>query len=143
MARVCFDDLWYFLFDLVDGGEALEMRASAAAVAEPDLVADKQQAQNALGLHAEILAKVAATPAEARRSDAFKSLRQGLGYTLSVVIAGNPAPGAALMRAWAGSKDPDIQWILKENLKKKRLLRVIAEHPEYIDLLEKAGLPSS
>lgn len=123
IARVRFDDLWYFLFDLVDWGHPLEMRAAAAAVAEPDLLVNRERARGALGLHAEILAKVATAPAEARRTADFKSLRQGLGYTLSVVVAALPETGFALMRAWTGSPDADVRWILRENLKKNRLAK--------------------
>jgi len=28
------------------------------------------------------------------------------------------------MEAWIGSQDPDIRWIMKQNLKKKRLSRM-------------------
>jgi hypothetical protein len=89
-----------------------------------------------LGLHAEILAKVQAASAADRRTWEFRALRQGLGYTLSVVATGVPAAALALLRAWSTSPDPDVRWILRENLKKKRRRGLAQAHPAYADLLE-------
>lgn len=133
MARVRLHDLWYYLFMLGFGGDPLEMRAAAATVAEPDIMEDTEHARAALGLHGEILAKLAAIPSESRRSDAFRALRLGLGYTLSVVVAAIPDKGFALMRAWTSVSDPDVRWILKENLKKNRLLKA---HPAAVAELQ-------
>ena len=62
-----------------------------------------------------------------RRSDAFKTLRQGLGYCWSVATAALPEIGKPLMERWLDSPDPDIRWIMRENLKKNRLVRMDAE----------------
>ena len=72
-------------------------------------------------LHEAILAGL---PALAdRRSDAFRALRQGLGYSLSVVVAATPEAGFALMRCLAASNDRDVRWIVVENLKKGRIAK--------------------
>ncbi len=134
LARVRFPDLWYHLHDWVDGGDFLALRAVAAALAEPDLVADKEIAQAALGLHAEILARVQATPAAARKSPEFRALRQGLGYTLSVVATGVPKETFALLRAWATIPDRDVRYIIRENLQKARLRRFSEQYTEYKSL---------
>ena len=123
MARANFDDLWYYLFDLADVGDALEMRAAAATVAEPKLLTTVEVARSSLALHAEILAKVAAWPAADRRAEGFRALRQGLGYTLSVVVAAAPREGFAYLTATTQVSDPDIRWILRENLGKARLVK--------------------
>ena len=56
--------------------------------------------------------------------DAFKTLRQGLGYCWSVAVAALPEAGKPLMEKWLASADPDIRWIMRENLKKNRLVRM-------------------
>jgi len=48
-------------------------------------------------------------------------LRKALGYTLSVAIAATPEAGLALLVQLSASVDKDIQWIVRENLKKQRL----------------------
>ena len=61
-----------------------------------------------------------------RKTDAFKTLRQGLGYCWSVAVAALPETGEPLMEHWLVSPDPDIRWIMRENLKKDRLQRMDA-----------------
>jgi hypothetical protein len=104
-------------------GEPLELRAVAAALAEPDLMAVPGQALAALQVHEEIAAALSRQSAAARRAEAWRTLRQGLGYTASVVVAGAPAPGFALLRSWWESGDGDLRWVVRENLKKARLTR--------------------
>ena len=108
----------------VADGDWLAMRAVAAGVAEPPLLAGRPLALAALDLHRAILERLV-TGGE-RRSDAFRALRQGLGYSLSVVVAAAPDDGFAYMRELAASSDKDVQWILRENLKKKRLAKPFA-----------------
>jgi hypothetical protein len=97
------------------------MRAVAAGVAEPALLKEKQIARSALELHRKIFAQILAV--RERKSDEFKTLRQALGYSLSVVICGIPQEGFEYMRRLVDSQDVDILWIVKENLKKNRLIK--------------------
>jgi hypothetical protein len=106
-------------------GNWLVMRAVAAGVAEPPLLKDKHTAESAFELHKKIFAKIAV--AKERKSDEFKTLRQGLGYSLSVVVCAVPKEGFEYMRQLAGTQDADILWIVKENLKKNRLLKNFPE----------------
>jgi hypothetical protein len=62
-----------------------------------------------------------------RKDPDFLTLRQGLGYCWSVVVAALPQEGIPLMEKWLANPDTDIRWIMKENLKKKRLARVASE----------------
>lgn len=101
------------------GGSWLEMRAAAAIVAEPALLADKKMAVSALLLHREIVAQLLA--ARDRKSESFRILRQALAYTISVVVAALPGEGRAWLERLQQAPDPDVQWIVRENLKKKRL----------------------
>ena len=70
-----------------------------------------------------VLEHVQSAPVSVRKRKDFYALRQALGYMLSVVTVIAPSQGFALMRECATWNDPDITWILRENLKKKRLAR--------------------
>jgi hypothetical protein len=72
-------------------------------------------------VHYSALAYLRHLPAEARASDPVRVLRQALGYSVSVVVAAAPDAGFPLMQAWAAWGDPDVRWVIRENLKKKRL----------------------
>ncbi len=109
----------------VGKGSFLELRAVAAALAHPPLLGAPSFVRRALALADRILPKVAAAASQSRREEDFRVLRQGLGYSLSVLAAAEPQEGFALMERWAARRDPDVAWILRENMKKKRL----AAHP--------------
>jgi HEAT repeat protein len=102
-------------------GNWLEMRAAAAGLAEPVLLQEEKHILRALAILERIT--IAVENAEERNDD-FKILRQGLGYCWSVVVAALPAQGKGAMERWFSSTDKDVSWIMKENLKKKRLERM-------------------
>lgn len=106
-------------------GSLLEKRAAAAALCEPDLLCERRHAAQALEIHDEITVDV--TETGDRRSADFKVLRKALGYCWSVATVALPEQGKALMEKWLGSDDPDIRWIMRENLRKNRLLRMDRE----------------
>lgn len=99
----------------------LAMRAVAAGIAEPALLRDEQTVEDALGLHKKIFAQMLV--AGERKTAEFRTLRQTLGYSLSVVTCASPKEGFAYMQQIAGSHDADVLWVIKENLKKNRLIR--------------------
>jgi hypothetical protein len=109
----------------ISGGSPLALRAAAAAVAEPPLLVYEETAQRALRLHRRIMERVAGF--EDRRSGEFRTLRQALGYTLSVVVQATPEAGFAFLRGLAATPDPDVRWIVRENLKKSRLVKYFPE----------------
>jgi len=105
-------------------GNWYEKRAAAAALAEPRLLTDLGSAAAVLQLLDEITASmVGATDAS---SEAFKTLRQGLGYCWSVAIAAHPRAGMPHFEKWLSSTDPSVRWIARENLRKNRLIRMDA-----------------
>ena len=104
------------------GGNPLEQRAAAAALCEPRLLRQPEHAAAALKILDGITASVAQLID--RKSEAFKTLRQGLGYCWSVAAAALPDVGKPLMEKWFVDTDPDIRWIMRENLKKNRLVRM-------------------
>jgi len=111
-------------------GNWLEKRAAAAALCEPRLLTRPQLAQRVLHLLDDITSSVAAT--EDRKSEDLKTLRQALGYCWSVAVTALPVQGKAAMEKWLPAADPDVAWIMKENLKKKRLQRI---DPAWVDAL--------
>lgn len=104
-------------------GTALEQRAAAAAVCEPRLLRNAHCARRALAMLDRITKSLSET--RDRRSDDFKTLRKGLGYCWSVAVAALPEAGMPVLRKWLASDDHDVQWIMRQNLKKKRLARVL------------------
>lgn len=103
-------------------GNPLEQRAAAAALCEPRLLGQHRHATQVLHILDRIT--VALLHSQDRKSDEFRALRQGLGYCWSVAVAALPEQGRQAMERWLVSTDPDMRWIMKENLKKNRLLRV-------------------
>jgi hypothetical protein len=106
-------------------GSLLELRAVAAGVAEPALLKNKEVASTALELHKNIFKRV--LKIEARKTEDFRVLKKALGYTLSVVVKASPQPGFIYMAQLVDTQDRDVQWIVKENLKKNRLVKNFPE----------------
>jgi len=104
-------------------GNCWQQRASIAAIAEPALMNDAALRDAAFEIQQVILRRFHAIPQSERKREDVKVLRQATGYTLSVITAALPEQGFALMRECASWGDADINWILRENLKKKRLAK--------------------
>jgi len=108
--------------DRWSSGNWYEKRAAVAGLAEPRLLKAPSTAAELLKVLDSITASMA--DAKDRKSEAFKTLRQGMGYCWSVAVAAHPAVGKRLMQKWMKSTDPDVRWIMRENLKKNRLARI-------------------
>ncbi len=100
----------------------LEMRAIAASICEPALLVNPSYSARVLGLLDRITNTILSW--ENRKTDEFKTLRQGMAYCWSVAVAAYPEPGKELMERWLQNPDTDIQWIMRENLKKNRLIKI-------------------
>jgi hypothetical protein len=107
-------------------GTRLEQRAAAAALCEPRLLLPGRVG-DVLDVLDDITSSIPAR--DDRHSDDFKALRKGLGYCWSVAVAADPMLGKPEMERWTGNDDPDIRWIMRENLRKKRLVRM---DPEWV-----------
>lgn len=103
-------------------GSPWEQRAAAAALCEPRLLAIPERAVSTLRILDDITASLHQD--QDRRSEAFRVLRQGLGYCWSVAVAAHPEAGRPFIEKWSTDRDPDIRWIMRENLRKKRLARL-------------------
>ncbi|NLG26663.1 MAG: hypothetical protein GX557_02050 [Chloroflexi bacterium] len=106
------------------GGSLLERRAAVAALCEPDLLADAHRGRAVLQLLDRVTRSLLAEPE--RRSEAFGALRRGLGYCWSVAMVASPEDGKAAFEALCPCEDRDVRWVLRENLKKNRLLELDA-----------------
>jgi len=107
------------------GGNWYEKRAVAAALAEPRLLKQPKYAKKVLQVLNEITDSM--EKADAPRDEAFKILRQGMGYCWSVAVAALPDAGKPMMEKWLDSQNKDIRWMMKENLKKNRLIKMDAD----------------
>jgi len=106
-------------------GSYLERRAAGAALCEPRLLREKNTANQVVRILDDVTRSIEASPD--RGSADFRVLRQGLGYCWSVAVSAAPKDGVRIMERWFTSSDPDVRWIMRENLKKKRLERLDPE----------------
>jgi hypothetical protein len=104
------------------GGTPWEQRAAAAALCEPRLLVNPLHAAATLRILDAITTSLRQN--HSSKSEAFRVLRQGLGYCWSVAVAACPEEGKALMEKWFTDPDPDIRWIMRENLRKNRLAKM-------------------
>lgn len=105
-------------------GSLLERRAAAAAVCEPQLLGVPKHTRHVLSMLDQITASLMG--AKDRKRDEFRILRQALGYCWSVAVVALPSEGKEKIERWILTDDSDIRWIMRENLKKKRLERMDA-----------------
>ena len=103
-------------------GSYLEQRAAAAGLCEPDLLTTSQACLLVLDILDIVTGTI--TDAENRKDEAFRALRKGMAYCWSVAVAACPEQGKERFERWLASEDKDVRWIMGENLKKKRLLRL-------------------
>ncbi len=100
-------------------GNDLERRAAIAGPCEPALLLDERDAREVLAILETVTE--ALSRSTDRRSEGFRALRKGLAYCWSVAVAAAPDAGRPLMERWMGSEDPDVRWVMRQNLSKKRL----------------------
>jgi hypothetical protein len=105
-------------------GNWYEKRAAAATLAEPRLLKNPEHARQVL----QILDKLTGSMShsDSPKDESFKVLRQGMAYCWSVAVAALPQTGKPMMEKWLDSQDKDILWIMSENLKKNRLVKMDA-----------------
>jgi hypothetical protein len=101
-------------------GSAYEQRAAVAALCEPPLLRVPGRAERVLGVLEDVTARYE------RRADPGDVLRKALGYGWSVAVAAAPAAGLPRFERLRSSADPDVRWIVNENLRKARLARLVA-----------------
>jgi len=109
-------------------GNLLERRAVIASLCEPRLLTKPEYSKIVLDILDKITNDILLE--DKRKTDEFTVLRKALGYCWSVATVASPEVGKKLMGKWFANKDKDIRWIMKENLKKNRLLKMDMEWTE-------------
>ena len=119
-------DMQLLLKEMQKWGEGnwYEKRAAAAALAEPRLLKEPRVVKQVL----QILDKITASmeTSDYQKEEAFRVLRQGMGYCWSVAVAALPEAGKPVIEKWLNNQSKDVCWIMKENLKKNRLVKMDA-----------------
>jgi hypothetical protein len=105
----------------ISRGTLFELRAVAAIVADPPRLKTEWIAIRSLQFHKQIVERF--IQIDERKSEPFRILRQGLGYTISVVVCAAPKQGFEFLRQLIHSGDKELLWVVRENLKKNRLLK--------------------
>ena len=105
-------------------GSRLEQRAAIAGLCEPRLLDDEGRVGAVLDILDSVTGSIRG--ADDRKCEEFRVLRKALGYCWSVAIAAGPALGRRRLEPWIPDPDPDVRWVVRENLRKKRLVRVDA-----------------
>lgn len=108
----------------LEKGNDYEKRAVVAGLCEPKLLKDKAVAVHVINLLDEITATLTH---DNKLTDEEDSLRKALGYGWSVAIVHAPAGGKKAFEKLLQKKSKHIKWIMKENLKKNRLIKTDAE----------------
>ena len=103
-------------------GGRLEQRAVAAGLCEPVLLGDPAHVVEVLEVLDGITASMVASAD--RSTDGFRALKKGMGYCWSVAVAALPREGKKRMERWLSSTDPDVAWVMKENMNKNRLAKM-------------------
>lgn len=102
-------------------GSALEGRAAMAALCEPRLLRDRHTIARTLAILDRLTAAV--RDAADRHDVHVRVLRQALGYGWSVAIAADITLGVPALEPWLSDPNPDVRWIVRQNLAKARLQR--------------------
>ena len=119
------DLLYPIVADWVAHPDPYVRRAAVAAICEPRLLKAPRGFHAGLDVcEAGTASLVALSPTE-RAQPGPRNLRQGLGYGWSVVVAADPVEGMPAFDRLRASEDPDVAWIVAENLKKNRLKRLL------------------
>jgi hypothetical protein len=117
--------LWELAAAWAADEDPLVQRAAVAGVCEPRLLRSPDGARLAVDLCATATTALAARPPTERRATDVRVLRQALGYCWSVAVAADPAAGLPRFAALGSDRDPDVAWIVRENHRKARLIRVL------------------
>jgi len=107
--------------------DPLVQRAAVAGICEPRLLLDPESARAALDACRVATRSLADRPAADRKNPDVRVLRQGLGYCWSVAVAADPEHGLPAFGLLEDSTDDDVRWIVRENRRKARLQRLLAD----------------
>jgi hypothetical protein len=119
------------------GGTALEGRAAMAALCEPRLLRDRPTIARTVAILDRLTASV--RDAASGRADDVRILRQALGYGWSVAAAADITIGLPALERWLSERNPDVRWLVRQNLDKARLAKVAPDWVEHARAVLAAG----
>jgi len=119
-------------------GSFFELRAVAAGCCEPVLLQQTRTAMIVLDILDQITARMLPGPGSDR--DGYATLKKGLSYCWSVAVVHASDRGKQLMEKWLKSDDKNIRNIMRENLKKNRLVRM---DPKWVEKCPRSEEPSA
>lgn len=119
-------------------GDLFEQRAAIAGICEPDLLWDESFADSVFQLLDKATQNI--ENEEHRDSEGFRVLKKGLAYCWSVAVAAYPDQGKSRMEQWAETTNKDVRWIIKQNLKKNRLVKM---DPNWVSAMDEKVNPQS
>ncbi len=104
----------------------LVQRAVVAALAEPRLLRDASHAPAVIAIFDAVTQSTIDAASSTRRNPDYGVLRQALGYGWSVLVACRPDDARQPFERWLAAaertRDKDLLWMARQNLKKNRLL---------------------
>ncbi len=103
-------------------GGPLEQRAAIVALCEPRLLREPEHVRRVLAVLDRATASLAGS--RDRRAEPFGVLRKGLAYCWCVAAVALPEEGRRALDRWIGSPDPDVRWVMRQNLGKARAGRL-------------------
>ncbi len=104
--------------------EPLRQRAAVVAICEPRLLTNSATRNVALEVCRSTTEQFGTWGSQMRRSPDARNLRQALGYCWSVVVASDTDTTLDVFLA-LDRNVPDIDWIVRQNLRKKRLSQIL------------------
>jgi len=106
-------------------GTPYEKRALGAGICEPAVMFSIENTDTVFSLLTEFTLSV--PEISQRETESKNVLKKGLGYGWSVAIVASPEKGKKIFEQLTDTQNQDIKWILKENLKKNRLVKMDLE----------------
>ena len=107
-----------------DDPDPFVKRVAVASICEPRLLKVPELATAAIRTCQRTTDFIAGLSKEELKSEAIRKLRQALGYCWSVAIVANPDSGLRAFRD-LDTSDANVAWVVKQNLKKKRLSNLL------------------
>lgn len=103
-------------------GNLFEKRAVIAALCEPRLLSSDRIVGSVLKILDQVTTSFSGL--KDRNIEGFEVLKKGLAYCWSVAVAAYPEEGKKLFEKWIRTRDRDVVCVMKQNLKKNRLLKM-------------------